>query len=71
MIFKNTTIRGPFRYLPTRGVGGVPSQEGWAPATQGPAGPANHNPNSLANKGHGTLPSLLKKGYGSYPSWQQ
>ena len=37
MVYRNTTIR---RILPpsTNRGGGAPSQEGWAPATQGPMG---------------------------------
>ena len=39
----------PIEHLYQSGGGGAQSQGGWAPATQGPIGPANHLPKHLAN----------------------
>ena len=38
MVYRNTTIRGIPTPSTKQGGGGAPSQEGWAPATQGPMG---------------------------------
>jgi len=38
MVYRNTTIRGILPPSTKEGGGGAPSQEGWAPATQGPMG---------------------------------
>jgi hypothetical protein len=38
MVYRNTTIRGIPLPSTKSGGGGAPSQEGWAPATQGPTG---------------------------------
>jgi len=49
MAYRNRTIRGIPAAIYQPGGGGAQSQGGWAPATQGPIGPANHHlPKHLA-----------------------